>query len=232
MHFKDRCHKFIFSPFCHRFESTRFCLRPLDWKTRVSVALDVARGLDYLHSLATSSFIHRDLKPSNILLDDSYRAKVSDFGLVKHAAAPDSQQSLHTRVAGTFGYLAPEYALTGKVSTASDVYAFGVVLMELITGRRALDDKRPEDQTHLPAFFPPCASTPKGLRAIADPVMEVEEEEVGSLAAVADLAIQCCVREPKQRPHMSTAVALLTPLVQRWKPQVRIRIRIRIRSSK
>jgi serine/threonine protein kinase len=81
---------------------------PLTWKQRVAIALDVARGVEYLHSLAQQSFIHRDLKPSNILLGDDMRAKVADFGLVKNA--PDGKYSVETRLAGTFGYLAPEYA--------------------------------------------------------------------------------------------------------------------------
>ena len=200
----------------HLFEAGRLGLRPLTWKMRVSIALDVARGVDYLHSLAHSSFIHRDLKPSNVLLDASFRAKVADFGLVKHT---DGMQSVHTRVAGTFGYLAPEYAVTGRVTTKSDVYSFGVVLMELISGRRALDDSSCEEESHLAAWFPQQASTPQGLAALLDPAMEVEEEEAGAVGAVALLAVQCCVRDPKQRPHMSNAVALLTPMVQTWKPQ-------------
>lgn len=81
---------------------------PLGWKHRVAIALDVARGVEYLHSLAQESFIHRDLKPSNILLGDEMRAKVADFGLVKKAS--NGRYSTETRVAGTFGYLAPEYA--------------------------------------------------------------------------------------------------------------------------
>lgn len=200
----------------HLFEAGRLGLRPLVWKTRVSVALDVARGLEYLHSLAHASFIHRDLKPSNILLDSSFRAKVADFGLVKHT---DGLQSVHTQVAGTFGYLAPEYAVTGRVTTKSDVYSFGVVLMELISGRRALDESSCEEESHLAAWFPHQASTPKGLAALLDPTMEVEEEEAAAMGAVAELAIACCARDPKQRPHMSNAVALLTPMVQTWKPQ-------------
>lgn len=92
----------------HLFEGKRLGLEPLSWKRRLNVALDVARGMEYLHSLAHQSFIHRDLKSSNILLDDDFRAKVSDFGLVK--LAPDGKNSVVTRLAGTFGYLAPEYA--------------------------------------------------------------------------------------------------------------------------
>lgn len=92
----------------HLFDWREMGLSPLTWKQRVTIALDVARGVEYLHSLAQQSFIHRDLKPSNILLGDDMRAKVADFGLVKNA--PDGKYSVETRLAGTFGYLAPEYA--------------------------------------------------------------------------------------------------------------------------
>lgn len=92
----------------HLFEYARYECKPLTWKQRLVIALDVARGIEYLHGLAHKSFIHRDLKPSNILLGDDLRAKVSDFGLVK--LAPDGKYSVETRLAGTFGYLAPEYA--------------------------------------------------------------------------------------------------------------------------
>jgi serine/threonine protein kinase len=92
----------------HLFHWKSFKLEPLSWKRRLNIALDVARGMEYLHSLAHQSFIHRDLKSSNILLGDDFKAKVSDFGLVK--LAPDGAKSVVTRLAGTFGYLAPEYA--------------------------------------------------------------------------------------------------------------------------
>jgi serine/threonine protein kinase len=92
----------------HLFHWKKLNLEPLSWMRRLSIALDVARGVEYLHSLARQTFIHRDLKSSNILLGDDFHAKVSDFGLVK--LAPDREQSVATRLAGTFGYLAPEYA--------------------------------------------------------------------------------------------------------------------------
>ncbi|KAI5422639.1 Receptor-like kinase tmk4 [Lathyrus oleraceus] len=95
----------------HLFDWGENVCAPLTWKQRVAIALDVARGVEYLHSLAQQSFIHRDLKPSNILLGDDMRAKVADFGLVKNA--PDGKYSVETGLAGTFGYLAPEYAATG-----------------------------------------------------------------------------------------------------------------------
>lgn len=93
----------------HLFRHQEMAGKPLSWTTRLVIALDVAQGVDYLHSLAHRSFIHRDLKPSNVLLNDEFRAKVSDFGLVK--LAPEGNvHSVETRLAGTFGYLAPEYA--------------------------------------------------------------------------------------------------------------------------
>lgn len=97
----------------HLFEYKDRSGKPLTWKTRLSIALDVARGLEYLHHLAHRSFIHRDLKSSNILLTDDFRAKVSDFGLVR--LAPEGKYSVVTKLAGTFGYLAPEYA--GKLQS-------------------------------------------------------------------------------------------------------------------
>ncbi|CAD5166934.1 unnamed protein product [Musa acuminata subsp. malaccensis] len=191
---------------------------PLTWKQRLTIALDVARAIEYLHSLAQESFIHRDLKPSNILLDKDLRAKVSDFGLVK--LADDNQKSMMTRLAGTFGYLAPEYATTGKVSTKVDVYAFGVILMELITGRKVLDESLPPEDSHLVALFRRGFSHEKNkfLNAMVDQILELDEEAHQSLAEVADLAWHCTAREPYQRPDMSHAVNRVAPLVEQWRP--------------
>jgi serine/threonine protein kinase len=94
----------------HLFEWKEHNSQPLEWKKRLSIALDVARGVEYLHSLAQQTFIHRDLKPSNILLGDDMKAKVADFGLVRLAPSDGKCVSVETRLAGTFGYLAPEYA--------------------------------------------------------------------------------------------------------------------------
>ncbi|WOL04182.1 hypothetical protein Cni_G12903 [Canna indica] len=191
---------------------------PLTWKQRLTIALDVARGIEYLHSLAQESFIHRDMKPSNILLDKDLRAKVSDFGLVK--LANDNQKSMMTRLAGTFGYLAPEYATTGKVTTKIDVYAFGVILMELITGRKVLDESLPPEDCNLVALFRRRYPHEKEnfLKSIVDQVVVLDEEAHQSLAEVADLAWHSTAREPHQRPDMSHAVNRLAPLVEQWKP--------------
>ncbi|MQL75175.1 hypothetical protein Taro_007541 [Colocasia esculenta] len=189
---------------------------PLTWKQRLTVALDVARGLEYLHSLAQTSFIHRDLKPSNILLDNDMRAKVSDFGLVK--LAPDGKNSVQTRLAGTFGYLAPEYATTGRVTTKVDVYAFGVVLMELITGRKALDESLPDESTHLVSWFRRVLINKDNIKKAVDARLDLSEEDFNSLSTVSELAGHCTSREAHQRPDMGHAVNVLVPLVGQWKP--------------
>ncbi|XP_050221664.1 probable serine/threonine-protein kinase PBL7 isoform X2 [Mercurialis annua] len=119
--------------------------QPLDWGTRLRIALDCARALEFLHEQTIPSVIHRDLKCSNILLDRNFRAKVSDFGFAKMGSEKINGQ-MSTRVVGTTGYLAPEYASTGKLTTKSDVYSFGVVLLQLLTGRIPLDIKRPSGE--------------------------------------------------------------------------------------
>ncbi|KAF3785578.1 Receptor protein kinase [Nymphaea thermarum] len=190
--------------------------KPLDWKKRLSIALDVARGVEYLHSLAHQSFIHRDLKPSNILLGDDMRAKVADFGLVR--LAPEGKYSVETRLAGTFGYLAPEYAVTGRVTTKADVFSFGVILMELVSGRRALDETQPEESMHLVTWFRRMHLNKDAFRNAIDSSIEQNEETLSSILIVAELACHCCAREPYQRPDMSHAVNVLSPLVEQWKP--------------
>ncbi|CAL0314907.1 unnamed protein product [Lupinus luteus] len=190
--------------------------QPLEWKRRLIIALDVARGVEYLHGLAQQIFIHRDLKPSNILLGDDMRAKVSDFGLVR--LVPEGQASFETRLAGTFGYLAPEYAVTGRVTTKVDVYSYGVILMEMITGRKAIDNSQPEENVHLVTWFRRMLLNRDSFRKIIDPAIDVEDEALDSFRTVAELAGHCCAREPYQRPDMSNVVNVLAPLVEIWKP--------------
>ncbi|KDP38160.1 hypothetical protein JCGZ_04803 [Jatropha curcas] len=191
-------------------------LKPLEWTRRLSIALDVARGVEYLHGLAHQSFIHRDLKPSNILLGDDMRAKVADFGLVR--LAPEGKASVETRLAGTFGYLAPEYAVTGRVTTKVDVFSFGVILMEMITGRKALDDTQPEDSLHLVTWFRRMHINKDTFRKTIDRSIELDEETIASISTVAELAGHCTAREPYQRPDMGHVVNVLSSLVELWKP--------------
>ncbi|KAL5215471.1 hypothetical protein ABZP36_006872 [Zizania latifolia] len=201
----------------HLFQWKQLEMEPLSWKKRLNIALDVARGMEYLHNLARQCYIHRDLKSANILLGDDFRAKVSDFGLVK--LAPDGNFSVATRLAGTFGYLAPEYAVTGKITTKADVFSFGVVLMELITGMTAIDESRLDEETrYLASWFCQIRKDEKKLRAAIDPTLDLTDETFESISVIAELAGHCTSREPTQRPDMGHAVNVLVPMVEKWKP--------------
>ncbi|KAK3205609.1 hypothetical protein Dsin_019655 [Dipteronia sinensis] len=200
----------------HLFHWKRLELEPLTLMQRLIIALDVARGMEYLHSLALQTFIHRDLKSSNILLDDYFRAKVSDFGLVK--LAPNGEKSVATKLAGTFGYLAPEYAVMGKITTKVDVFSYGVVLMELLTGMTALAEERPEESRYLADWFCRIKSSKERLKDGLDPTLEANEETFKTISVVAELAGHCSSREPLHRPDMCHVVNVLAPLVEKWIP--------------
>ncbi|XP_057457450.1 receptor protein kinase TMK1-like [Lotus japonicus] len=200
----------------HLFHWKSLDLKPLSWSQRLAIALDVARGMEYLHGLARETFIHRDLKSSNILLGNDFRAKVSDFGLVK--LAPDGEKSVVTKLAGTFGYLAPEYAVMGKITTKADVFSYGVVLMELLTGLMALDESRPEESRYLVEWFWRVKSRKENLMAAIDPTLETTDETFESISIVAELAGHCTARDSYHRPDMSHAVNVLSALVEKWRP--------------
>nr|XP_010906324.2 receptor protein kinase TMK1-like [Elaeis guineensis] len=200
----------------HLFDWLKLQLKPLEWKKRLTIALDVARGVEYLHSLANQTFIHRDLKPSNILLGDNMRAKVADFGLVR--LVPEDNHSIETRLAGTFGYLAPEYAVMGRVTTKADIFSFGVILMELITGKKAIDTTQPEESMHLATWFRRMHLNKDAFQKAIDPNIIFDEETFESIKIVADLACHCTMREPYQRPDMAYAVNVLSSLAEIWKP--------------
>ncbi|CAK9176080.1 unnamed protein product [Ilex paraguariensis] len=130
-------------------------LRPstkrLDWNTRMKIAAGAAQGLEYLHDKMKPPVIYRDLKCSNILLGEGYHPKLSDFGLAK--VGPSGEQThVSTRVMGTYGYCAPDYAMTGQLTFKSDIYSFGVVLLEIITGRKAIDNMRSAAEQNLVAW--------------------------------------------------------------------------------
>lgn len=122
--------------------------KPLDWDTRMKIAAGAARGLEYLHETADPPVIYRDFKASNILLDEEFNPKLSDFGLAK-VGPTGGETHVSTRVMGTYGYCAPEYALTGQLTVKSDVYSFGVVFLEMITGRRVIDTTKPTQEQNL-----------------------------------------------------------------------------------
>lgn len=123
----------------------------LDWNTRMKIAAGAAKGLEYLHDKANPPVIYRDLKCSNILLGEDYHPKLSDFGLAKLGPVGDKTH-VSTRVMGTYGYCAPEYAMTGQLTLKSDVYSFGVVLLEIITGRKAIDNSKTAGEHNLVAW--------------------------------------------------------------------------------
>jgi serine/threonine protein kinase len=122
--------------------------KPLNWFARMKVTFGTAKGLEYLHEKADPAVIFRDLKPSNIFLDEDFTPKLSDFGLAKLGPSGDKMHP-SSRVMGTYGYCAPEYARAGHLTQKSDVYGFGVILLELITGRRAIDTTKPIDEQNL-----------------------------------------------------------------------------------
>ncbi|KAJ6370837.1 hypothetical protein OIU77_001360 [Salix suchowensis] len=132
--------------------------------------------------------------------------------------APEGKGSIETRIAGTFGYLAPEYAVTGRVTTKVDVFSFGVILMELITGRKALDERQPEESLHLVTWFRRMYLNKDTFQKAIDPSIDLNEETLASISTVAELAGHCCAREPYQRPDMGHTVNVLSSLVELWKP--------------
>ncbi|GAB2298530.1 Probable serine/threonine-protein kinase pbl26 [Dionaea muscipula] len=181
--------------------------KPLDWHTRMRVALAAAEGLEYLHDKANPPVIYRDLKASNILLDKDFNAKLSDFGLAKLGPTGDKTH-VSSRVMGTYGYCAPEYQRTGHLTVKSDVYSFGVVLLELITGRRVIDPRKPAREQNLVALAQPIFREPKRFSELADPRLGNDFPVKGLNQAVA-IAAMCLQEEETARPFMSDVVTAL-----------------------
>ncbi|CAO2211661.1 unnamed protein product [Urochloa humidicola] len=187
---------------------------PLSWAARVQIALDSARGLEYIHEHTVPVYIHRDIKSANILIDKNYRAKVADFGLTKLTEVGNT--SLPTRgIVGTFGYMPPEYARYGDVSPKVDVYAFGVVLYELISAKEAIvrSTESSSDSKGLVYLFEEALNTPdpkEGLQRLIDPALG-EDYPIDSILKLTVLARACTQEDPKSRPTMrSVVVALMT----------------------
>lgn len=186
---------------------------PLPWSTRVQIALDSARGLEYIHEHTVPVYIHRDIKSANILIDKNFRGKVADFGLTKLTEVGGA--SLPTRLVGTFGYMPPEYAQYGDVSPKVDVYALGVVLYELISAKEAIiktNDSSAESRG-LVALFEDVLNQPdprEDLRKVVDPRLG-EDYPLDSVRKMAQLGKACTQENPQLRPSMrSIVVALMT----------------------
>ncbi|KAH9609175.1 hypothetical protein KSS87_002401 [Heliosperma pusillum] len=183
---------------------------PLPWSLRMKVALGAAKGLAFLHEEAEKPVIYRDFKTSNILLDAEYNAKLSDFGLAKDGPE-EGKTHVSTRVMGTYGYAAPEYVMTGHLTSKSDVYSFGVVLLEMITGRRSMDKSRPNGEHNLVEWARPHLGDRRRFYRLIDPRLEGHFSIKGAQKAV-QLAAHCLSRDSKARPIMSEVVDALKPL--------------------
>ncbi|KAG0535455.1 hypothetical protein BDA96_04G367800 [Sorghum bicolor] len=178
----------------------------LNWDVRMKIALGAARGLAYLHEDSNPHVIHRDFKASNILLEEDFTPKVTDFGLAREAS--NATQPISTRVMGTFGYVAPEYAMTGHLLVKSDVYSYGVVLLELLSGRKPVSISESKDPENLVTWARPLLSHKEGLEKLIDPSLD-GKFNFDNVAKVASIASMCVHTDPSQRPFMGEVVQAL-----------------------
>ncbi|GLU23618.1 hypothetical protein SLE2022_396100 [Rubroshorea leprosula] len=181
--------------------------QPLDWNTRMKIALGAAKGLEYLHETADPPVIYRDFKASNVLLSEDFNPKLSDFGLAK-LGPTGGKTHVSTRVMGTYGYCSPEYALTGQLTSKSDVYSFGVVFLEMITGRRVIDNSRPTNEQNLVTWASPLFKDRKKFILMVDPLLQGKFPMKGLHQALA-IAAMCLQEEAETRPLMSDVVTAL-----------------------
>ncbi|XP_057533233.1 probable serine/threonine-protein kinase CST isoform X2 [Amaranthus tricolor] len=180
-------------------------VKPPSWNTRLTIAIDAARGLHFLHT-SENTVIFRDFKTANILLDQNYAAKLSDFGLARLGPSMDKSH-VTTQAMGTYGYAAPEYINTGHLYVRSDVYGFGVVLLEMLTGLKAYDVKRPSGQTCLVDWYKTMLNEKPKVKKIIDPRMDVYPPE--GVNKLAQLILRCLQNDPKNRPSMSEVLKIL-----------------------
>ncbi|KAJ9186888.1 hypothetical protein P3X46_002413 [Hevea brasiliensis] len=177
----------------------------LEWETRYEIALGAAKGLEYLHHGCDRPIIHRDVKSSNILLDEFLKPRIADFGLAKIVQANGGKDSTHV-IAGTHGYIAPEYGYTYKVSEKSDVYSFGVVLMELVSGKRPIEPEFGDNKDIVDWVSSNLKSKERVLSIVDSRIPEFFKEDV---VKVLRIAILCTERLPSLRPTMRSVVQML-----------------------
>ncbi|KZV44077.1 hypothetical protein F511_10748 [Dorcoceras hygrometricum] len=180
---------------------------PLDWNTRMKIAAGAAEGLQYLHDKANPPVIYRDFKSSNILLGEGYFPKLSDFGLAKLGPTGDKSH-VSTRVMGTHGYCAPEYAMTGQLTVKSDVYSFGVVFLELISGRKAIDSNRPPGEENLVSWARPMLNDRRKISNLADPRLKGKFPTRGLYQALTVVS-KCIQEQAAGRPWIREVVTAL-----------------------
>ncbi|CAN6237349.1 unnamed protein product [Urochloa humidicola] len=181
----------------------------LSWHIRMKIALDTARGLEFLHEHCNPPIIHRDLKSSNILLDSDFNAKISDFGL---AVTSGNHSKGNIKLSGTMGYVAPEYLLDGRLTEKSDVYAFGVVLLELLLGRKPVEKMAQSQCQSIVTWAMPQLTDRSKLPNIIDPMIK-NTMDLKHLYQVAAVAVLCVQPEPSYRPLITDVLHSLVPLV-------------------
>lgn len=177
----------------------------LDWDTRLKIAVGAAQGLAYLHHDCNPRIIHRDVKSSNILLDENFEAHLSDFGIAK--TIPSAKTHASTYVMGTIGYIDPEYARTSRLNEKSDVYSFGIVLLELLTGRKAVDN-----ESNLHQLILSKADNNTVMEAV-DSEVSVTCMDLGLVRKAFQLALLCTKRHPSERPTMHEVARVLVSLL-------------------
>lgn len=191
----------------HLFRRSSY-VEPLSWNLRMKIVLGAAKGLAFLHS-PKIKVIYRDYKPSNILLDSDFNAKLSDFGLAKDGPC-DDQGYVSTRVMGTHGYAAPEYISTGHLTPKNDIYSFGVVLLEVLTGKRVLDENQTSKERDLVKWAMPYLRKEKVSRIMDTRIQGQYSSK--SAKIIGNLVIQCLSIDPRFRPNMDEVVSTLEQL--------------------
>ncbi|XP_031108001.1 cold-responsive protein kinase 1-like [Ipomoea triloba] len=179
----------------------------LNWKQRVDIILGMARGLEYLHEQFDVCIIHRDIKSSNILLDDEFQPKIADFGLAR--LLPENKTHLTTKFAGTLGYTAPEYAIHGHLSEKVDIYSFGIVILEIISGRRSSDLKVEPVTEYLLEQAWKLYENDEHL-GLVDNNLDPNEYEAEEVKRMLEIALVCTQSPSKIRPSMSEVVVMLS----------------------
>ncbi|GAA0169099.1 hypothetical protein LIER_23653 [Lithospermum erythrorhizon] len=186
----------------------------LSWQTRLQIVLGAAEGLAYLHEGIENQVIYRDFKSSNVLLDEHLKPKLSDFGLAREGPTAGNTH-VSTAVVGTYGYAAPDYIETGHLTAKSDVWSFGVVLYELITGRRSVERNKPRSEQKLLEWVRNYPADGRKFSIIIDPRLE-NQYSLKAAKKVAKLADSCLSKNAKDRPKMSQVVETLKQVMNEF----------------
>ena len=192
----------------------------LNWDTRHSIAFEIARGLAYLHEECDDSILHLDVKPQNILLDESFHVKVSDFGLSR--SMDKAQSRVMTGMRGTPGYLAPEWLTGGGIDVKTDVYGYGMVVLELISGRRSVD----QSQENIEDWFLPAMAFKKlkdnHALDVIDPSIQGQlgKESCKQALRIIKVALWCIQEDAAKRPSMGNVVRMLEGQMEVMEPPV------------